>query len=265
MIRTAIYFIAGSLFLASLSAEPPTSIKIGGSSDAVPISSSVIPIPVEIFAALEKLGHHDWGSKLEQREYSPSPDLSRSALLFGLAISQGFMAVQAEDSREVLRIGQAVQRLAEPLGVNKAVEGRMKIIIESLHSEDWDDVKQEFDKTRQTVLQTMIKTRDEDLATLVALGGWLGGTETLSAILVDDYSAESSDLLNQAGLLNQLKRDFDQLPAHLKSQDILEKTGSVLDNLRELMRSDSSGAVSLAQVTRIHRETSELVEAIYSN
>ncbi|MDF1751166.1 MAG: hypothetical protein P1U89_00165 [Verrucomicrobiales bacterium] len=249
---------------AVFATEPPATIDVKGK-DAALISSSVIPIPLEVFTALDKLGAQDWDSQLEKRDFNPSPDRSRSALLFGLAISQGFLAVQAKNDAEVKRVGMAVQRLAHPLGVESPVEKRIKVIMESLSDKNWNEVKQEFDKTRQTVLKEMKVMRDEDLTSLVALGGWLGGTGALSSILKENYSPEGSDLLNQAGLLMQLKADFQKLPEGIKSDEIFAKIDATLNTLEKLMENSGTGIFTLAEVSKIHDETHHLLDAIYQD
>lgn len=244
-------------------AEPPATIDLN--SKMVPvISSSVIPIPLEVFTALDKLGNQDWNSQLLKREFNPSPDRSLTALLFGLAISEGFVAVQAKNQTEVRRVGLAVQRLAVPLGIDKPVESRLKVLMESLDAKDWELVKHEFDLTRQTVLETMRRMRDEDLASLVALGGWLGGTGALSSMLKENYSPEGSDLLNQSGLLHQIKAEFNRLPASIKTDRIFSQIDISLGKLGRLMSSES-GVFSIAQVSEIHDETQMLLEAICQN
>ncbi len=249
---------------ASQGQDAPAVIDIG-SAEAPIVSSTVVPIPMEIFCALDKFGSHDWGRMVDDRVVEAGPDRGHTALLFGLVISQGFVAVQAEDKQEVMRLGQSVQRLAKLLGVGDAVDGRLKIISESLRDGSWDAVKQEFDRTRQTVLDTMAGMRDRELTTLVALGGWLGGTEVVAEILSADYSAEASDLLNQTGLLGQLIADFQQLPESIRQAELFAEVGTTLAKCQTLMVADASGHISQLNVQEIHRAANALTEAIYSN
>ncbi len=244
--------------------EPPVAIDLKREG-AVIITSNVIPIPLEVFAALDKLGDQDWNGQIDPRDFKPNPNRSRSALFFGLAISQGFIAVQAKNTAEVRRVGMSVQRLAGSLDVEKAVEGRVNLIMESLREKNWDAVKQELDRTRQTVLQTLKTMPDEEMASLVSLGGWLGGTGALASILKNNYSLEGADLLNQAGLLEQLKDGYKVLPSSIKSDEVFAQIGGALLKLSDLMKSDKTGTFSLAQVSGIEKETHTVLNAIYGN
>ena len=86
------------------------------------VDGSVIPIPLEIFASLDKLGKQDWTKQIKDREIRLDTNRSRTAMLFGLTVSEGFIAVQAEDKDAVRRIGREVLRLASSLGVAGSVE-----------------------------------------------------------------------------------------------------------------------------------------------
>jgi hypothetical protein len=227
------------------------------------VEESVIPIPLEIFSSLDKLGARDWSGQIVNREVNLDPDRSRTAILFGLVVSEGFIAVQAKDNEGVRRIGREVLRLAQPLNVLDDVQSHANAIITGAGKNDWDSVRGELDKTRQTVINKLKENRDKDLVALVALGGWLGGTEALSAVLKDDYSPEASDLLNQPDLVTQLKSDFNGLPRRVRRGDLFSEVSKTLTHLEFLMRNDASGSISKGNVIEISLATKNLVNAIY--
>jgi hypothetical protein len=212
------------------------------------VEESVIPIPLEIFSSLDKLGARDWSGQIVNREVNLDPDRSRTAILFGLVVSEGFIAVQAKDNEGVRRIGREVLRLAQPLNVLDDVQSHANAIITGAGKNDWDSVRGE---------------RDKDLVALVSLGGWLGGTEALSAVLKDDYSPEASDLLNQPDLVTQLKSDFNGLPRRVRRGDLFSEVSKTLTHLEFLMRNDASGSISKGNVIEISLATKNLVNAIY--
>lgn len=249
---------------AGISENAPQKINLNDPS-LVFVDESVIPIPLEIFASLDKLGNQDWGKQVVEREVKLDTNRSRTAMLFGLVISEGFIAVQAKDKDAVKRIGREVLRLAQPLNVARQVEGHANAIMNTAAKGDWAQVRKELDKTRQTVLDEMKSNRDDDLVDLVSLGGWLGGTEALAAVLKSNYSVEGSDLLNQPELVEKLKTDFNSLPKRAKRGKLFGQVGKTLEHLQSLMRIDASGAISEGKVIEISLATSNLVDAIYES
>jgi len=227
------------------------------------VSGSVIPIPLEIFASLDKLGQQDWGRQVASRDVALDTNRSRTAMLFGLVVSDGFIAVQAQDREAVRRVGREVLRLSASLGVSREVEGHAHAIVDGASAGNWGTVRQELDKTRQTVINKMREIRDDELVALVSLGGWLGGTQALASVLKENYSAEGSDLLNQLDLVRQLKDEYHALPKRVKRGEVFQQVYLTLDHLESLMRVDESGAISEGKVVEISLATQNLVNAIY--
>ena len=250
--------------LPGISQDAPAKLDLSDP-NLVYVDDSVIPIPLEIFNSLDKLGAQDWASEVDPPDLRIDINRSRTALLFGLVVSEGFIAVQAKDKEAVRQIGRDVLKLAGSLGVADAVEGHANAIIGAAGRADWDTVKRELDRTRQTVVDQMKELRDEELVALVSLGGWLGGTEALAAVLKKNYTEEGSDLLNQPELVKRLKTDFNGLPKRARRGKVFSQISNTLDHLETLMRSDASGAISEGNVIEISISTSNLVKAIYES
>ncbi len=257
----AVAMFAG-MILPAVAQDAPGKINLQDP-DLVMVDSSVIPIPLEIFSSLDKLGMQDWAKQVENRTILLDTNRSLTAMLFGLVVSDGFIAVQAQDKEAVKRIGREVLRLASSLGVAASVEEHANSIVNSAGTGDWAVVRVELDKTRQTVLKKMAELRDDELVDLVTLGGWLGGTQALASVLQGNYSIEGSDLLNQPDLVKQLKEDFNKLPARSKRGKVFAHVAKTLDQLELLMKTDDSGAISEGKVVEISLSTNNLVEAIY--
>ncbi|MBP6600392.1 MAG: hypothetical protein KA250_01230 [Verrucomicrobiales bacterium] len=256
-------FLAGS-FSIGIGQDAPAKINLSDP-NIVFVQGSVIPIPLEIFASLDKLGVQDWSKQVAVREIKLDTNRSRTAMLFGLVVSEGFIAVQAQDKEAVRGIGREVLRLAGSLGVASSVESHANSIVNAAGNSEWSVVRSELDKTRQTVLNKMAELRDDELVDLVSLGGWLGGTRALAAVLQGNYSIEGSDLLNQPDLVKQLKDDFNTLPARAKRGKVFTQISNTLAHLESLMRTDASGAISKGKVVEISLSTNNLVDAIYES
>ena len=91
-------------------------------------------------------------------------------------IADGFIAVQAEDAPSVKEIGQRVVSLAKGIGVGNSIVPHAKAITEAADRRNWPAVRQELDRTQNSVQQAMNEVHDEKLSQLVSLGGWLRGT-----------------------------------------------------------------------------------------
>lgn len=195
--------VAGSGFAQDAEEAPATPERIDlANFPGEIIDKVVVPIPAEIFAVLDKLDEPDWNSGIAlPPERSRGGERSILALTFGGLVAEGFIAVQAKNAGEIETIGKRVLSLSESLGLAGAVRPHSLAIIEAAGQRDWARVRDELDATQQTVRTTMERLRDEELADLVSLGGWLRGTNVVTAFIGNSYSEDKAELLNQPGLI----------------------------------------------------------------
>ncbi|HYY14772.1 MAG TPA: hypothetical protein VE758_10110 [Chthoniobacterales bacterium] len=185
--------------LCAQAAQPPQHIDVKQLSRKV--EDVVVPLPNEIFGALNKLGSVNWKEYVRTNKGSSFTERPRIALLLGTVIADGFIAVQAEDAPAVRDIGQRVQTLARGIGVERSITPHAKAITEAADKRDWEGVRQELDRTQYSVQQAMNEVHDEKLSQLVSLGGWLRGTQVLTAVVTQRFSAEGAELLHQPDLI----------------------------------------------------------------
>ena len=81
------------------------------------VDDVIVPVPSEIFGVLDKLGDPDWKKEVITENRAKFSDRSDVALLLGLVVADGFIAVQAEDAKTVENVGREVLELAQALGV----------------------------------------------------------------------------------------------------------------------------------------------------
>src|SRR5205814_8169563 len=84
-----------SLTLCANGAQAPQHIDIKQLSKTV--EDVVVPLPNEIFGALNKLGAVNWKEHVRSDKGTNFTERPRIALLLGTVIADGFIAVQAED------------------------------------------------------------------------------------------------------------------------------------------------------------------------
>ena len=181
---------------------------------AEPIAEVVVPIPSKIFESLDKFSNANW--RLVQRDglarAKPHGDQTQIALLLGVVIGEGFIAVEAHDAEEVKEVGSTVLTLARSLGVEPTVMRRSRSIVEHADKNDWPSVRREWDGVLPDVQVGMKQLGSEQLSQLVSLGGWLRGTRALAALILQRYSTEDAELLRQPALLDRFETQLGKMP-----------------------------------------------------
>src|SRR5436309_7567158 len=197
-LKLAVATSAG-LTLCAHAAEAPKRIDIKQLSRNV--EGVVVPLPNEVFGALNKLGGVNWREYVRNDNGPNFTERPRIALLLGAVIADGFIAVQAEDAPTVKDIGQRVLSLSKAIGVSSSITAHAKAITDAADKRNWAGVRQELDKTQNSVQQAMNEVHDEKLSQLVSLGGWLRGTEVLTSMVKQHFSNDGAELLHQPDLL----------------------------------------------------------------
>src|SRR5438105_809888 len=198
------------LALCVSGAQVPQHINIKQLSTRV--EDVVVPLPNEIFGALNKLGTVNWKQHVRSDKGPNFTERPRIALLLGAVIADGFIAVQAEDAPTVKDIGQRVLALAKGIGVGNSITPHAKAIIEAADKRNWENVRQELDRTQNSVQQAMNEVHDEKLSQLVSLGGWLRGTEVLTSVVKQHFSTDGAELLHQPDLLAYFQTRLKAMP-----------------------------------------------------
>jgi hypothetical protein len=249
--------ILAALSLSAHAVEAPKHVDVKQLSKKV--EDVVVPLPNEVFGALNKLGGVNWREYVRNDKGSNFTERPRIALLLGAVIADGFIAVQAEDAPTVKEIGQRVLTLAKGIGVGNSITPHAKAITEAADKRNWKSVRQELDRTQNSVQQAMNEVQDQKLSQLVSLGGWLRGTEVLTAVVNKRYSQEGSELLHQPDLLNYFETRLQAMPEfNLK---LLQDIHAALIEVRPLI--DVGDAhISPASVKKINDITTRLGDAI---
>jgi hypothetical protein len=258
----AVFALLGvsSLATVAICAEtPPAKISLKDF-PATTVDNVVVPVPSEVFNALEKMGTVAWRSELRPsftRQRNGRPQI---ALLMGTVIADGFLAVQAQDGERVKEIGRTVLDLARDINVREVVLAHCNSIIEAADRRDWKTVRKELDKTQLDVRAAMDQLKDQELSQLVSIGGWIRGTEALTALVKKDYSADRAELLAQPGLVSLFEKQISGMTPRMKDTPLVAKIMSGLVTIRPLVNIEAP--ISKNSVETIHNVTRDLVRAI---
>ena len=257
---------ATSIALAASSAqEVPKHIDVSTFPPASQmIDDVVVPVPSEIFAVLDKLGAPHWeGVMRRSKSFSKAPgEQAQTALMLGTVIAEGFIAVEAKNTGEVKEIGKNVLNLAKALGVGKEVTKRTSSILDLADKTDWPGVRKELDGALYDVKAAMIKLDSEPLSQLVSLGGWLRGTEALTAVVVQNYSKDGAELLHQPVLLDYFEKRIASMKPKFKANPAVSRVQKGLIDIRPLMGLTDGAEISEKTVKEIHAIAEDLVKTI---
>ena len=129
-------------------------------------------------------------------------DRARLALSTGGIIADGFLAVAAEKQSRIEPVARALLRQAKGLGVGEHVTRHSRSVLEKALMKDWGGIHTELVGTQRDVEGGMMALRDEEIAHLVALGGWWRGLAITSGSLSSHYTQQTATLVAQPAVID---------------------------------------------------------------
>ena len=264
--------ILSTLVLASVALgaplpPPPEQLDLGKlPSQAKVIDRVVVPVPNEVFAVLDKLGKPRWAGLIHRDTSKAKPvgEAPQVAMMLGVIIAEGFIAVEAEDAEEVKDLGRAILTFSNSIGVRKAVVRRANSVIEYADKKRWNRVRTELDGALTDVREAMIELNSEPLAQLVSIGGWLRGTEVLAQVVGMDFSRAGAELLHQPELVGHFEKQVDAMKARLRSNRVTGKVRQGLNEIQPLLGDGDGSRISAKTVKEIAGIAGRLVALISS-
>jgi hypothetical protein len=245
-------------------AAEPASLPADQLAKAIKTDALTIPTPGELFAALEKPGKPDWAGQYRTPIPMTYRNRAQIALNLGGLIADGFIAVQAQDSQQVKNIGTDIIKLAKALGVSENVLSRGNSINEFAENSEWDALHEELEATQNEVKASMQSHRDQDLVILVSLGGWIRGTQAVSASVIKNYDEQSGKVLRQPAVVNFIHSKINDISPDLRNEPLVKSVSDQLTGLEKLVAFSSAKGPSLEEVRKLNEGVTKLMEEIQS-
>ena len=244
---------------AAPEATPLTPEQIASS---ITLDAMSVPTPGELFAALNKQCKPNWGAQARGPINTAYSDRAQAALNLGGLIADGYIAVEAQDGQQVKNLGRDILTLAKNLGISKEILARGNSIQQFADDDDWNALKEELEATQNEVKQEMDALHDEELVTLLSLGGWIRGTQVVSDVVLKNFSQNTSCILRQPALVGYLRGKLDKLPPKTRDSALVKQVDTGLTDLSKLVSFPYGATPTKEEVQTLHDKSSALVATI---
>jgi hypothetical protein len=220
------------------------------------------PSVAEIFQQLDDLKPLPF-EELKREVPQPAAHASREqmGMVFGGLVADGFLIVEAKKQNLVEDLGRVLLRQARSLGVGDRVMRHSASLTELGKKGDWQAVRRELISTQQDVEQAMTELRDQKMAHLISLGGWLRGLEICAGAVESNYTPDRAAVLWQRDLINYFAEEIKTLPPTVAHRPIFEKVRAGVGEIRDVLNK-APEAPALEQVKLLHTKARELNLAI---
>jgi hypothetical protein len=258
--RLGVIALASSVFV-SVGAEtgriPADQLTKAASSDSISI-----PMPGELFAALEKSGKTNWAGQYRGPIPMTYRNRAQIALNLGGLIADGFIAVQAKDGQQVKNIGSDIVKLAKALGVSEKLLSRGNSINEFAENNEWDTLQEELEATQNEVKSSMQSHADQDLVILVTLGGWIRGTQVVTSVIMQNYNERSAKVLRQPALVHFMQSKINEMSPELRDEPLVKDVSTELGKIEKLVSFPAGKTPDVEEVRKVNEAVSKVMAEI---
>src|SRR3989440_3174920 len=229
---------------------------------AIKTDALTIPTPGELFAALEKPGKPDWAGQYRTPIPMTYRNRAQIALNLGGLIADGFIAVEAQDSQQVKNIGTDIIKLAKALGVSQNVLSRGNSINEFAENNEWDALQEELEATQNEVKSSMQTHQDQDLIILVSVGGWIRGTQVVSASVMQNYDERAAKVLRQPALVNFIESKMNDISPDVRDEPLIKEVSGQLTGIEKLVTFPAGKAPTADEVRKVNEAVGKIMSQI---
>jgi len=181
----------------------------------------------------------------------------QTALHFGSLVADGFLLTLAERSQDLQDIGRALIRQSRALGVGERLTKRSKSLLEHSDKGDWVGMREELVRTQEDVESSMLELRDEEMAHMISLGGWLRGFQLGANCAAENYSPAKAAILGDAAIMDYFLDRLDTLHPRLKKTEIIVTLTARLKDIRVVAIEAQGGIPTPQQVEKLRTLANE--------
>ncbi len=181
----------------------------------------------------------------------------QTALHFGSLVADGFILTIAERPKDVQDVGKELIRQARALGIGERLTKRSKSLLDLSDKGDWIGMRQELVRTQEDVENTMMELRDEEMAHIVSLGGWLRGFQIGTTSTAEKYTPAKADILAKADVIDYFIDRLETLNPDLKQTEMVSALVEGIKKIRLVLIETQGVTPTEAQVAKLKQLADE--------
>jgi hypothetical protein len=250
--------------ISSAAAEEGHHLSSDQMAKAAKSDSITVPTPGELFAALGKAGKINWAAQYRAPIPTTYGNRAQIALNLGGLIADGFIAVEAKDGQQVKNTGSDIMKLGKALGVSEQLLSRGNSINEFAENNEWDTLQEELEATQNEVKSSMQSHADQDLVILVTLGGWIRGTQVVTAAIMKNYNDSAAKVLREPVLVHFMQSKLNAISPELRQEPLVKDVSEQLTAIEKLVSFPEGKAPTAEDVKKLNEAVGKLMTKIES-
>lgn len=248
---------------AQKSVSPKEASAMAHAREELGINGFTAPSIEQVFDVLQTLRPIPFDKAWRDLPDTPPQNRAQLALAAGGVIADGFLAVAAQRQSRIESVGRLLLKLGKGLGVGDHVTRHSRSILEQALQKRWSDVQLELVRAQADAEAGLMALKDEEIAHLVSLGGWLRGLEITATTVAENYTPARAGQLRQPELFDYFLARVETLNPAVKKTPVIAQLDQKMREVRVLIaRSPDAPPLSLEEVKRVRNTVREINKII---
>jgi hypothetical protein len=226
------------------------------------IDGTLVPSPSELFTAVNTMGEFDWDAVVKVNPRSNYDNNALQALNLGSRSGVAFMAIQAQDNEALGQAINTILELARALAVDEMILAKGSELHNLATHKKWDQVRHELDNLKVQVEEYIRDLGDDQVAVLVAAGGWLEGLRGVSKLLSDLYNENASTVLHQPALVDYFQDRFVGVSKEFGDVPVVQEINAQLPKIKALISGERGKPIPKENIEQLNKISTDLILAI---
>jgi hypothetical protein len=201
------------------------------------VEALTLPSAGEFFVAMAKAGRPNWSPVGRVAISMSASERPQIALSIGLLLTDGYLAVETQNSQDMKNISRDGLEMARRLNVGENVLSRGLSLTDFAENNEWNSLREEIEAAQNEVKISLSEQKDDPLAFLISLGSWLRSIQAGATLVSANYDPEPAALLRQAPLARIYQERLEEQPARILSNELIQLIARVLPEMEAAMQS----------------------------
>lgn len=185
-------------------------------------------------------------------------DRADLAIEIGFLIADGFLIVQNNQMNEIEPLAKELSDYGKSLGAGEKVSRHIAGLLQSAKENNLEQLKKELSATQSDVEQELVSLRDNDLARLISLGGWLRALHVSASAVDKQFSKARAMELMRADVADYYTENLGSLHPDISQRPNIVQMREFLSDLRNIMVGDEKNPPTKNTVKEILKSAQEL-------
>ncbi len=249
-----------SILLVKGAEIPPDLLQDEHFREELGVNEFTAPSIEKILRDIEMLRPIPYETIRREPPANPPSDRVRVALSIGALIAQGFALVDVQNKDDVELLARALLKHARALSVIDAIMPRAQSLAEKGMRGNWQELKEELARAQADAEFAMLKLRDDEVAHLISLGGWVRALEICSAAILQKYTAEKASTLVRLDLMDYFIDRLETLHPSIRNREVIQTTVAELKTIRQTLHRPEGTSIYESDVRDIYARSKRIID-----